>query len=165
MHLSHINISMPKGNEAIARSFYAGLLGLREIPKPEPLRVRGGVWFDAGGLDIHVSVEEQQGAADRDVVESAEGGDLRNIYKVGLNTTRLLMMLGDVVCAWLMLRGAEVALEKLGGSVSEADKHFYEGKVAAAQFFAHHNLPKLSAELAIAQATDLSLMDLDEASF
>ena len=97
--------------------------------------------------------------------ESAEGGDLRNIYKVGLNTTRLLMMLGDVVCAWLMLRGAEVALEKLGGEVSEADKHFYEGKVAAAQFFAHHNLPKLSAELAIAQATDLSLMDLDEASF
>lgn len=55
---------MPKGSEAIARSFYAGLLGLREVPKPEPLRVRGGVWFDAGGLDIHVSVEEQQGAAD-----------------------------------------------------------------------------------------------------
>ena len=46
---------------------------------------------------------------------SAEGGDLRNIYKVGLNTTRLLMALGDVVCAWLLLRGAEVALEKLAG--------------------------------------------------
>ncbi len=97
--------------------------------------------------------------------ESAEGGDLKNIYKVGLNTTRLLMMLGDVVCAWLMLRGAEVALEKLGGEVSEPDRLFYEGKVAAAQFFAHHNLPKLSAELAIAEATDLSLMELDEGSF
>ena len=97
--------------------------------------------------------------------ESAEGGDLRNIYKVGLNTTRLLMMLGDVVCAWLMLRGAEVALEKLGGEVSQADRLFYEGKVAAAQFFAQHNLPRLSAELAIAEATDLSLMDLDEGSF
>ena len=43
---------------------------------------------------------------------SAEGGDLRNIYKVGLNTSRLLMALGDVVCAWLLLRGAEVALEQ-----------------------------------------------------
>jgi hypothetical protein len=84
---------------------------------------------------------------------------------VGLNTTRLLMMLGDVVCAWLMLRGAEVALEKLGGEVSQADRLFYEGKVAAAQFFAQHNLPRLSAELAIAEATDLSLMDLDEGSF
>ena len=46
-----------------------------------------------------------------------------------------------------------------------ADKAFYEGKVAAAQFFAQHNLPKITAELAIAEATDLSLMDLDEASF
>ena len=45
---------------------------------------------------------------------SAEGGDLRNIYKVGLNTSRLLMALGDVVCGWLLLRQAEVALEKLG---------------------------------------------------
>jgi catechol 2,3-dioxygenase-like lactoylglutathione lyase family enzyme len=64
MHLSHINISMPKGCENTARSFYAGLLGLQEIPKPEPLRVRGGVWFDAGGLDIHVSVEEQHSGTD-----------------------------------------------------------------------------------------------------
>ena len=43
---------------------------------------------------------------------TAEGGDLRNIYKVGLNTTRLLMVLGDVVCSWLLLRQAEVALDK-----------------------------------------------------
>ena len=45
------------------------------------------------------------------------------------------MVLGDVVCAWLLLRGAEVALEKLAGEVSAKDKAFYEGKVAAAQFF------------------------------
>jgi hypothetical protein len=75
------------------------------------------------------------------------------------------MVLGDVVCAWLLLKGAEVALEKLSGDVSAQDKAFYEGKVAAAQFFAAYNLPKLSAELAIAEATDLSLMDLDEAAF
>jgi alkylation response protein AidB-like acyl-CoA dehydrogenase len=97
--------------------------------------------------------------------ESAEGGDIRNIYKVGLNTTRLLMVLGDVVCAWLLLRGAEVALEKLAGDVSEADKHFYEGKIAAAQFFARTNLPRITAEVAIAEATDLSLMEVDEAAF
>jgi alkylation response protein AidB-like acyl-CoA dehydrogenase len=97
--------------------------------------------------------------------ESAEGGDIRNIYKVGLNTSRLLMMLGDIVCSWLLLRQAEVALNALAGEVSADDKAFYEGKVAAAQFFARNNLPKLTAELAIAQATDLSLMDLDEAAF
>ncbi len=96
---------------------------------------------------------------------SAEGGELRNIYKVGLNTTRLLMVLGDVVCAWLLLRGAEVALAKLAGDVSEKDQRFYEGKIAAAQFFAQTNLPRVSAERAIAEGIDLALMDLDEASF
>jgi catechol 2,3-dioxygenase-like lactoylglutathione lyase family enzyme len=64
MHLSHINITMPPGSENIARSFYGGLLDLREIPKPESLRVRGGVWFDAGGIEIHVSIEEQRNGAD-----------------------------------------------------------------------------------------------------
>jgi hypothetical protein len=97
--------------------------------------------------------------------ESAEGGNIKNIYKVGLNTSRLLMVLGDVVCAWLLLRGAEVALEKLAGDVSPADKAFYEGKVAAAQFFARQQLPRLTAEVAIAEGTDLALMELDEAAF
>lgn len=97
--------------------------------------------------------------------ESAEGGDIKNIYKVALNTSRLLMVLGDVVCSWLLLRGAEVALEKLGGEVSPADKAFYEGKVAAAQFFARQQLPKLTAEVAIAEGTDLAIMELDEAAF
>jgi hypothetical protein len=96
---------------------------------------------------------------------SSEGGDVRNIYKVGLNTTRLLMALGDVVCSWLLLRQAEVALDRLAGEVSPADKSFYEGKVAAAQFFAHTNLPRLTAERTIAESVDLSLMELDEAAF
>ncbi|HLN79065.1 MAG TPA: acyl-CoA dehydrogenase, partial [Nocardioidaceae bacterium] len=96
---------------------------------------------------------------------SAEGGDQRNIYKVGLNTSRLLMVLGDLVSAWLLLRQAEVALEKLAGDVSDKDKAFYEGKVAAAQFFARNVLPKITAERSIAEATDLSLMDLSEDAF
>ena len=91
--------------------------------------------------------------------------EIRNVYKVGLNTTRLLMVLGDVVCGWLLLRQAEVALEKLGGDPSAKDQAFYEGKVAAAQFFAQTNLPRLTAERAIAEATTLDLMDLDESAF
>ncbi len=97
-----------------------------------------------------------------DLMSSAE--ELTNIYRVGLNTSRLLMVLGDVVCAWLLLRQAEVALEELGGDPGR-DQAFYEGKVAAAQFFCQHNLPKVSAERAIAEATDSSLMDLAEAAF
>ncbi len=94
-----------------------------------------------------------------------EKGDIKNIYKVGLNTTRLVYVLGDLTVAWLLLRGAEVALAKLGGDTSAADKSFYEGKVAAASFFARNVLPLLAGERAIAENIDDSLMELNEASF
>jgi hypothetical protein len=104
-------------------------------------------------------------SADPRTVTDAGPGTPDNVYKVGLNTSRLLMVLGDVICAWLLLRQAEVALEKLGGEVGAADQAFYEGKVVAAQFFARTVLPKVSAERAIAEATDLSVMELDERAF
>jgi alkylation response protein AidB-like acyl-CoA dehydrogenase len=89
----------------------------------------------------------------------------RNVYKVGLNTTRLLMALGDLICAWLLLRGAEVALERLNEQLGPGEKAFYEGKVASGRWFARTVLPKLAAERAIAEATDLAIMDLDEGAF
>jgi alkylation response protein AidB-like acyl-CoA dehydrogenase len=92
-------------------------------------------------------------------------GDIKNIYKVGLNTTRLVYVLGDLTVAWLLMRSAEVALNKLGGEVSAADKAFYEGKIAAASFFTRNVLPLLAGERAIAENIDSSLMELDEAAF
>jgi catechol 2,3-dioxygenase-like lactoylglutathione lyase family enzyme len=80
MRLTHINITIPKGGEDSARSFYSGLLGLREIPKPEAIRGRGGVWFDAGGLDLHLSVEEHRAGPDtyrHFGLECADVADLR----------------------------------------------------------------------------------------
>ena len=93
----------------------------------------------------------------------ADGGDIKNVYKVGLNTTRMLFVLGDIVCAWLLLRGAEVALRNMESKPE--DKAFYEGKVAAASFFAKNVLPKIAAEKEIAKSVDLELMNLDEAAF
>ena len=94
-----------------------------------------------------------------------EKGDIQNIYKVGLNTTRLVYVLGDVVVSWLLLRGAEVALKALDEGASGSDKAFYEGKIAAASFFAKNVLPKLAAEREIAENVDDSIMELDEAAF
>ncbi len=91
--------------------------------------------------------------------------DVRNIYKVGQNTTRLLYALGDLVVAWLLLRQADVAITALAGDPSDRDRAFYEGKVAAAQFFVRQVLPLLSAQRAIAEATDNALMDLPEEAF
>jgi catechol 2,3-dioxygenase-like lactoylglutathione lyase family enzyme len=64
MRLTHVNVTMPAGNEEKAHSFYAGLLGLKEIPKPESIRNRGGAWFDAEGLEVHVSIEEERNGPD-----------------------------------------------------------------------------------------------------
>ncbi|HSK55518.1 MAG TPA: acyl-CoA dehydrogenase [Jiangellales bacterium] len=95
----------------------------------------------------------------------SEGGEPRNVYKVGQNTTRFLLAAGDLVVAWLLVRQAQVALDRLGGEVSARDRTFYEGKVAAAQFFARQVLPRLTAERASLEATDNALMDLPEESF
>ncbi|MFD3487579.1 acyl-CoA dehydrogenase [Streptomyces sp. NPDC058665] len=95
---------------------------------------------------------------------SATADDVKNIYKVGLNTTRLLMASGDVVTGYLLLRGAAVAVEKLE-TASAKDVPFYQGKIAAAKFFAASVLPGVSVERAVAESVDNSLMELDEAAF
>ncbi len=97
--------------------------------------------------------------------DTRKDGDVTNIYKVGQNTSRLLLATGDLVVGWLLLRQAEVAGAALKGEVSAADRAFYTGKVAAASFFARTVLPKLAAERAIAEAIDNSLMDVPEDAF
>jgi len=87
------------------------------------------------------------------------------IYKVGLNTTRLLMATGDLVIGWLLLRQAEVALAALESGATGKDKEFYEGKVLTAKWFAQNRLPLLAAERAVAEATDDSIMSLAEEAF
>jgi alkylation response protein AidB-like acyl-CoA dehydrogenase len=88
------------------------------------------------------------------------------IYKVGLNTTRLLMALGDLVIGWLLLTHAESALRELDQIDAGAPDHdFYAGKVAAARFFAATVLPRLAAERTITEETTLDLMDLPEGAF
>jgi alkylation response protein AidB-like acyl-CoA dehydrogenase len=91
--------------------------------------------------------------------------DVQSLYKVGLNTSRLLLALGDVVIGWLLLRQAEVALNALTAGPSEHDKNFYEGKVIAAKFFAQTRLPLLHAERVIVEGTNLEIMELPESAF
>ena len=91
--------------------------------------------------------------------------DSREIYKVGLNTTRLLMATGDLIIGWLLLRQAEVATQALAAGPSDRDRLFYEGKIQTARWFARNRLPLLTAERVVAEATTLDLMDLSEEAF
>jgi alkylation response protein AidB-like acyl-CoA dehydrogenase len=89
------------------------------------------------------------------------------IYKVGQNSVRLLYAFGDLVIAWLLGRQAEVALRALDNSdsLSEADRDFYTGKLAAAKFFAATVLPRLESERKIIEQTTNDLMDIPEGAF
>ena len=92
--------------------------------------------------------------------------DPRNVYKIGQNTTRLLMSIGDMAIGYLLLRQASVALGKLDGEVaSDADRAFYEGKLAVARFFTQTVLPELAARRVVLESIDNNLMDVSEESF
>ena len=100
----------------------------------------------------------------------AAAGEPERLYRTGVNARRLLMAMGDLVTCWLLLREAEVALERLeggedAGAPDAADRAFYEGKVAAARFLAREVLPRLAVERAAAEAEDAAVMDLADASF
>jgi catechol 2,3-dioxygenase-like lactoylglutathione lyase family enzyme len=90
LRITHINITIPPGGENAARQFYGELLGLPEIPKPQAIRARGGVWFDAGGLDIHLSVEQNRAGPDsyrHFGLESADVSGLRTrLESAGIKT-------------------------------------------------------------------------------
>jgi catechol 2,3-dioxygenase-like lactoylglutathione lyase family enzyme len=55
--IEHVKLAMPAGGEDLARAFYGGALGIKEVPKPAHLAKRGGCWFEREDLKIHLGVE------------------------------------------------------------------------------------------------------------
>lgn len=89
----------------------------------------------------------------------------KGMYLVGLNTTSFLFAVSELVIGWLLLRHADIALSALADGPSEADRAFYEGKVASARWFATRMLPGLVARRQIVERTDLDVMEMDDAAF
>ena len=61
--LQHVQLAMPAGGEQVARRFYAGILDVPEVEKPENLAKRGGCWFERDALRLHLGVEQDFRAA------------------------------------------------------------------------------------------------------
>ncbi|MER7726486.1 VOC family protein [Streptomyces sp. NPDC096323] len=55
--LDHVQLAAPAGSEEALRSYYVDVLGMTEIPKPPVLAARGGCWFRAGPVQLHLGVE------------------------------------------------------------------------------------------------------------
>ena len=109
-------------------------------------------------------VEAMAGAMAGFLMGSADQPE--QVYKVGLNTTRLLMALGDLVIGWQLLTHADIALRRLDEiGAGHPDRDFYAGKLSAGRFFAATVLPRLAVERTIAEETTLDLMELPEGAF
>ncbi len=65
--VDHVLLLMPPGPEAetVARRFYSSVLGLREVPKPDALARRGGLWFAGGAAAIHLGIDRTFAPAGR----------------------------------------------------------------------------------------------------
>jgi catechol 2,3-dioxygenase-like lactoylglutathione lyase family enzyme len=55
--IDHVQMTVPRALEAECLAFYRTVLGLKEIPKPEELRSRGGAWFEVGSLQFHIGID------------------------------------------------------------------------------------------------------------
>ena len=58
----HVQLAMPRDQEAVAQGFYEGILGLERVPKPSSM-AQEGCWFERGTVVIHLGVEETFQAA------------------------------------------------------------------------------------------------------
>ncbi|MEI7488076.1 MAG: hypothetical protein WCJ72_11835, partial [Chryseobacterium sp.] len=63
--LDHVDIIIPKDGEDEARQYYCGILGMREIEKPEILKKNGGLWLQLDGSQVHLSYEKKEGVDPR----------------------------------------------------------------------------------------------------
>lgn len=54
--LDHVQVAIPAGGEDQARGFYAGLLGMAEVPKPAT-QSASGCWFTSGSVKLHIGVD------------------------------------------------------------------------------------------------------------
>ncbi|WP_100515415.1 acyl-CoA dehydrogenase [Mycobacteroides abscessus] len=115
---------------------------------------------------LATALEDVQGmAASMTVNLMAAQQEITQVYKVGTASVRFLMSVGDLLIGWLLQRQAAVAIEALDAGATGADKSFYEGKIAAASFFAKNMLPLLTSTRAVLENVDNDIMELDEAAF
>jgi catechol 2,3-dioxygenase-like lactoylglutathione lyase family enzyme len=56
--VNHVNVTVPAALETSARHFYGVVLGLRQITKPEGPRKNIGAWYELGGIQLHLSIED-----------------------------------------------------------------------------------------------------------
>ena len=87
-----------------------------------------------------------------------------DLYHVGLQGNRVLFALAEMVIAWLLVRHAAIAVDKIDGA-GRKDRAFYAGKIASAKWYCANVLPSLTLTRKLIEASDLSIMTLQDDAF
>lgn len=97
--IHHVQLCIPVGPEDVARKFYTGVLGFKEIEKPEALRMNGSLWYDLGGAELHIGVErmDQERSKRHPVFEIEDIRRLRDALERSGVTTHDEQPIPDVV--------------------------------------------------------------------
>ena len=93
------------------------------------------------------------------------GKTMQSVYHVGFQGNRVLFALAELVIGGRLVVGAQVALAKRAGASADAERAFYDGKLASARFFAKNVLPGIGLARQLIEAGDLDLMALSDDAF
>jgi alkylation response protein AidB-like acyl-CoA dehydrogenase len=89
-----------------------------------------------------------------------------NVVMVPLHANRFLEMMAETAVGWMLLDGAAIAIEKNKAlATGHPDRSFYDGKIAAALYFARNVLPGVELKARLLADEDRSPVDLADASF
>lgn len=107
--------------------------------------------------------QESVGGAAFQLLGWFKGGEL---HKVPLNANLFLQMMSELAVGWLLLEGAVIAHERQATlAVDHPDHAFYEGKTAAARYYANNVLPNVVASAKVLALGDDSPITLPIESF
>ncbi|SFR53079.1 Acetyl-CoA dehydrogenase C-terminal like [Marinobacter daqiaonensis] len=94
----------------------------------------------------------------------AQGLHRDSAEQVLCNANRYLNLFGEILAAWMWLRQANAAAGKLN-QAGVTEEGFYRGKLQAARYFFHWELPEVAQDLVLLQNQDSTCLDMRTAWF
>jgi alkylation response protein AidB-like acyl-CoA dehydrogenase len=87
-------------------------------------------------------------------------------FKVAFaNSVPFLMVMGDVIMAWMLIWRAGLASEKLQSKSKGKDRAFYQGKIFSADYFIKSVLPETLGKMDAIMTGGDSVVDINEEAF
>jgi alkylation response protein AidB-like acyl-CoA dehydrogenase len=92
---------------------------------------------------------------------AARSTEIRTAFS---HSVPFLMVMGDVIIAWMLLWRAEIAVMKLENSTKK-DRNFYEGQIKSAEFFIETQLPVAMGKMIAIDNGSSAAVTIKDASF